>query len=295
VVATGRATEFGKISERLKLRAPETEFQRGVRRFGNLLLEITLMLVISIFAINVYLHRPVLESFPFSLALAVGLTPQLLPVIISINLAHGAKLMARKRVIVKHLPAIENFGNMFSMAGASLFLPFLPLLPKQILLTNLLTDVPEMTIAADHVDPETVKKPRRWDIRFIRRFMLTFGVLSSAFDYATFAVLLLLLHASTEQFRAGWFIESVVSATLIVPVIRTPKICLKGRPHMSLVIATLIIAAVIPYSPLARIFSFQKVPPVFLLAVGCIISTYVVAVELVKKLFYKTVQVKALD
>ena len=105
-------TEFGKVSERLKLRPPETEFEHGVRRFGYLLMEVTLVLVVAIFAINVYLARPVLESLLFSLALAVGLTPQLLPAIISINLAHGAKSMALQKVIVKRLASIENFGSM---------------------------------------------------------------------------------------------------------------------------------------------------------------------------------------
>src|SRR5450759_1003811 len=112
VVCTGTKTEFGKVSERLKLRPPETEFERGVRRFGYFLMEITLLLVIAIFAINTYLARPVLESLLFSLALAVGLTPQLLPAIISVNLAHGAKRMAEQKVIVKRLASIENFGSM---------------------------------------------------------------------------------------------------------------------------------------------------------------------------------------
>ncbi|MFA6572108.1 MAG: HAD-IC family P-type ATPase, partial [Bacteroidota bacterium] len=112
IVQTGRTTEFGKVSERLKLRPLETEFERGIRQFGYFLMEVTLVLVVAIFAINVYLARPVLDSFLFSLALAVGLTPQLLPAIISINLAHGAKRMAQKKVIVKRLASIENFGSM---------------------------------------------------------------------------------------------------------------------------------------------------------------------------------------
>jgi Mg2+-importing ATPase len=624
-VATGRATEFGRIADRLRLRPPETEFQRGVRRFGNLLLELTLMLVLSIFAFNVYVHRPVMQSFLFSLALAVGLTPQLLPVIISINLAHGAKRMSRKRVIVKRLPSIENFGsmnvlcsdktgtltegavqvyqttaydgspservlrlaylnsvfesgfvnpideavrktgfdvsdfekldevpydffrrrlsvlvkrgsgctmvtkgafenilevcdrvetpdggivslqevrpvleqrrrrlngegyrvlgvsyrdvspserisrndergmtfagflvlfdplkenigetvrrikelgislmvvtgdsllvaahlakavglngaeivsgnelrrmndealysrvnsvaifaevepnqkeriilalkkagnvvgfigdgindasalhaadvgisvdgavdvareaadivmldkdlgvlvdgmlegrktfantlkyvfmatsanfgNMFSMAGASLMLPFLPLLRKQVLLNNLMTDVPEMTIAVDHVDADVVQNPRRSDMGFIRRFMLTFGLLSSVFDYATFGVLRLLLHAGPEQFRSGWFIESVVSATLIVLIIRTPKFFLKSRPHRALVATSVLVAAAavaVPYSPLAGILSFQKGSPLFLLAVGCITCAYALTAGIAKRIFYK--------
>jgi Mg2+-importing ATPase len=112
IVRTGRDTEFGKVSDRLKLRPLETEFERGIRQFGYFLMEVTLVLVIAIFVINVYLARPVLDSFLFSLALAVGLTPQLLPAIISINLSHGAKRMAQKKVIVKRLSSIENFGSM---------------------------------------------------------------------------------------------------------------------------------------------------------------------------------------
>ncbi len=112
-----------------------------------------------------------------------------------------------------------NFGNMFSMAGACLFLPFLPLLPKQILLTNLMTDFPEMAIATDSVDSEMVEQPRRWDIKFIRKFMLAFGLLSSVFDYLTFGCLPLVLHSTVDQCRTGWFMESVASASLIVLVI----------------------------------------------------------------------------
>jgi Mg2+-importing ATPase len=112
VVRTGKETEFGKVSERLKLRPQETDFEHGIRRFGYFLMEVTLVLVVAIFAINVYLARPVLDSFLFSLALAVGLTPQLLPAIISINLSHGAKRMAQEKVIVKRLSSIENFGSM---------------------------------------------------------------------------------------------------------------------------------------------------------------------------------------
>jgi len=625
VVHTGKMTEFGKISERLKLRPPETEFETGIRKFGYFLLEITLTLVALIFAANVYLQRPVLDSFMFSLALAVGLTPQLLPVIVSINLAHGAKQMAKKQVIVKHLPAIENFGsmnvlcsdktgtltdgqvniksaldvngqesdrvlfyaylnaamesgyinpideairshksfdisayqklgeipydfnrkclsillakgdekllvtkgslinildictdveqeegktielapmrsqiqqraedlgsqgfrilgvayrqlttdkldpkdetnltflgylalydppksdikgtiadlarlgvtlkmitgdshavatsiaqqvgleqtkvltgsdlqkmsagallhqvdqvnvfaevepnqkeriivalkrsgnvvgylgdgindasalyaadvgisvdtavdvakeaadivlmqkdlnvllggiksgrttfantlkyvfmatsanfgNMFSMAGISLFLPFLPLLPKQILLTNLLTDFPEMTIASDRVDREQVSKPRRWDIRFIRNFMLVFGLLSSVFDYLTFAALLFLLHADQAQFRTGWFMESVISASMIVLVIRTHQSILKSRPSRPLFFATIaivIITLIFPYTPIAGILGFEPLPLEFLLVLALIVGLYIFCAENVKRVFYQ--------
>ncbi|HEV3324591.1 MAG TPA: HAD-IC family P-type ATPase, partial [Puia sp.] len=112
VVRTGKHTEFGKISERLRLRSPETDFEKGIRHFGYMLMEITLLLVLVIFATNVLLHKPVLDSFLFSLALAVGLTPQLLPAIITVNLSAGARAMAKKKVIVKRLSSIENFGSM---------------------------------------------------------------------------------------------------------------------------------------------------------------------------------------
>ncbi len=134
-----------------------------------------------------------------------------------------------------------NFGNMFSMAGASLFLPFLPLLPKQILLTNLLTDFPEMAIATDRVDAASIEKPHRWDIRFIQRFMLVFGLLSSVFDYLTFGVLLFIMKANEKEFQSGWFVESVISATLIVLVVRTKLPFLKSLPGKYLSLATILI------------------------------------------------------
>ena len=629
VIFTGKNTEFGKVSERLKLKPQETEFEHGIRRFGYFLGEVTLVLVVLIFAINVYLHRPVLESFLFSLALAVGLTPQLLPAIISINLAHGAKKMAQKKVIVKRLASIENFGsmniicsdktgtltegtvqvesaldingvandkvflfayinafnqtgftnpideaiikyrkvdlseyqkhdeipydflrkrlsvsvlhnnshlmvtkgalsnilevcsttetkegtivdiapmkdiiqkhfeefsnmgyrtlgiayrnlpteslinkadeanmtflgfltlfdppkaniidtitslknlgvtlkiitgdnhlvavslskkmglpdtniisgpelhqmsdaallsrvaettvfaeiepnqkeriiiamrkagnvvgymgdgindasalhaadvgisvdtaadvakeaadivllekdlavlidgvregrttfantlkyvfmatsanfgNMFSMAGISIFIPFLPLLPKQILLTNLMTDFPEMTIATDSVDEQMIDYPRRWDIKAIRKFMITFGLVSSLFDYITFGLLLLVLHANEGQFRTGWFLESVISASMIVLVIRSRKPFFRSRPGKYLLIATLSIALltlIFPFTPLGNIFGFSPLPLSTYLLIMIIVVLYIVTAEIAKTIFYKKVK-----
>jgi len=625
VVLTGKDTEFGKISETLKLRPPETEFEHGIKQFGYLLMEVTFLLLITVFAINVFFSRPVLESLIFALALAVGVTPQLLPAIISVNLAHGAKRMAKEKVIVKRLSAIENFGsmnvlcsdktgtltegtvcvqsavdingredatvllyanlnarfqagyanpideaivsyraidaaeyqkvgevpydfirkrlsvlvrkdnhnlivtkgalsnilevctlaqrsagtvelekvrsqinekfkdfsaqglrtlgvayrevgaantirkedearmtfvgflllfdplrpdivetlrrlrnlgislkfitgdnalvaanvsrqaglvdaqimtgselrhisdvaliqraanaqvfaevepnqkeriilalkkagnvvgymgdgindasalhaadvgisvanavdvakeaadivllekdlavlekgvregrvtfantlkyifmatsanfgNMFSMAGASLFLPFLPLLPTQILLTNLLTDLPEMTIATDSVDAEAIERPRRWDIHFIRRFMMVFGIVSSLFDYLTFGVLLYVLHATPAQFRTGWLMESVVSASLIVLVVRTRKPFFKSKPGKYLLLATLLVVAltlVLPLTPLARVFEFTLLPLKFVPILAIIVALYVLCAELTKAWFYQ--------
>jgi Mg2+-importing ATPase len=626
VVRTGEATEFGKVSERLGSAPSETEFERGIRRFGFFLMEVTLVLVLGIFAVNVYLHKPIVDSLLFSLALAVGLTPQLLPAIISINLAHGARRMAARKVIVKRLASIEdfgsmnvlcsdktgtltegrvkvqaaydirgresddvllyaflnshfetgftnpideavrsaasfdiagtkkldevpydfirkrltvlveresrpfmitkgaltnvldvcttarvaggrpvridsvradiealyetlsgkgyrtlgvavreditagridkdaetemtfvgvlslfdppkvgapeavaalkargvelkiitgdnalvartlgthmgltephivtgpdlaamadsalvrrvsgvdifaevepnqkeriihalkkagfvvgymgdgindasalhaadvgisvnsavdvakeaadivllepgldvlaqgvedgrvtfantlkyvfmatsaNFGNMFSMAGASLFLPFLPLLPTQVLLTNLLTDFPEMAIASDRVDEEQTAVPRRWDIRFIRDFMLTFGLVSSVFDYATFAVLLFVLRAGPAEFRTGWFVESVLSASMVVLIIRTRRPFLRSRPGKSLTIATACVWAVtlaLPYTPLGALFKLVPLPWPFLAWLAAILVLYMTTAELAKALFYR--------
>jgi Mg2+-importing ATPase len=629
VVLTGKKTEFGSVSQRLEMREPETDFERGVRRFGYLLMEVTLLLVVAIFAINVYLARPVVESLLFSLALAVGLTPQLLPAIISINLAHGARQMASHQVIVKRLASIENFGsmnvlccdktgtltegtvkmhsaldvegkesdkvflfaylnasyetgfanpidkailsyrhadisgfekldeipydfvrkrlsilvargeehimitkgalasilevctyaqtskgivdiasvrddiqqkfsdlsskgfrvlgiscrkitasvclakdeagmtflgflvlfdppkkdiaktiasladlevslkvitgdnklvaasigkevglekgkvitghdlsrtsdealqrqvrdvdifaevepnqkewiilalrrtgnvvgymgdgindasalhaadigisvdsavdvakeaadivllekdlsvlakgvvegrktfsntmkyvfmatsanfgNMFSMALLSLFLPFLPMLPVQVLLTNLLTDLPEMTIAGDSVDPELIVRPRRWSIKFIRNFMVVFGLLSSLFDYLTFGALLFLLNASVNQFRTGWFIESVVSASMVVLVIRTRRPFFKSRPSKYLLAATLAVGAtafLLPYTHLAEPFMFTPLPLYFLIIVAVIVAIYILTAEIAKRVFYRGVRLR---
>ena len=626
VVRTGRATEFGRIAERLRLRPPQTEFEHGVRRFGALLLEITLVLVITIFAVNVYLQRPVLQSFLFALALAVGLTPQLLPAIISVNLAKGAQRMAAQRVIVRRLAAIEdfgsmdvlccdktgtltegeirleaaldvegnpsqrvllhawlnasfessfanpidaailrhgapgadgwckrdelpydferkrlsvlverggksllitkgalanvlavcssaerpdgsgvlleqmrpqieqraqelnargyrtlgvalrpldgeasisrhseaamvflgllvfadppkagiartlteleqlgvrlkiisgdnalvaarvgeevgllqarvltgadlqklsdaalparardtdifaeiepsqkerivralrrsghvvgymgdgindapalhaadvsisvqgavdaakeaadivlldsdlnvlqagvregrrtfantlkyvfmatsaNFGNMVSMAVASLVLPFLPLLPKQVLLTNLLTDLPELGIATDRVDRELIERPRRWNVAFIRRFMVLFGLVSSLYDGLTFLVLLVGLRAGPAEFRTGWFVESVVSASLIVLVVRTRRPLLRSRPSQLLLLATLLVVATtvaLPYTPIAPLLGFVPLPHRFLAILALIVLAYGASAEMAKRWFYR--------
>jgi len=627
VAGTGSETEFGKISDRLKLRPPETEFEHGVRQFGYLLMEVTLVLVVATFAINVYFARPVLDSLLFSLALAVGLTPQLLPAIISINLARGAKNMATEKVIVKRLASIENFGsmnvlcsdktgtltegairiqsvigfdgkesekalhyvylnafyqtgftnpideairasrldlpgyakldevpydfirkrlsilvakddtglmvtkgalqnvldvcasvetsegtvveiagvqreiqqrfeglsdkgfrvlgiayrntgtgklitkddevgmtfvgflvlfdpakpkiaetigelkhlgislkiitgdnqlvarsisqqvgfpspriltgpelhemsdeallgqvdgvdvfaeiepnqkeriilalkkagnvvgylgdgindasalhaadvglsvdsavdvakeaadivllekdlgvlvhgvkegrktfantlkyvfmatsanfgNMFSMAGASLFLSFLPLLPRQILLTNLMTDFPETTIGTDNVDAEMVEQPRRWNVSFIRDFMIVFGITSSVFDYLTFGVLLLVLQSSTDLFRTGWFVESVISASLVVLVIRTRGLFFKSAPGKYLLMTTLVVVGatlILPFTPLGSLFGFTPPPISFLLAMAIIVSLYILLAEAVKRIFYRRI------
>jgi len=185
-----------------------------------------------------------------------------------------------------------NFGNMFSMAGASIFLSFLPSLPKQILLTNLMTDFPEMTISTDNVDKEAVDRPRRFDNKFIRKFMIIFGVLNSASDFATFGVLLA-LGANVEQFRTGWFIENVVSACLVVLVVRTRKPLFKSKPSKYLLIASLIVIGVVivlPYTLLGKEFGFVSLPVSIVGIIMIVIAVYIIAVEATKRLFYKRVK-----
>ncbi|HEY4875316.1 MAG TPA: HAD-IC family P-type ATPase, partial [Puia sp.] len=189
-----------------------------------------------------------------------------------------------------------NFGNMFSMAGASLFLPFLPLLPKQILLTNLLTDFPEMTIATDRVDSISVTKPHRWDIKFIQRFMIVFGLLSSVFDYLTFGVLIFFMKANEKTFQTGWFVESVISATLIVLVVRTRLHFFKSLPGKYLIIATsliLLFVLTLPFLPFANLFGFVPLPLSFYGWMLLIVGAYIISAEITKRWFYRRSQNQA--
>ena len=182
-----------------------------------------------------------------------------------------------------------NFGNMFSMAGASSFLSFLPLLPKQVLLLNLITDIPEMAIATDNVDKEMIQKPRKMNIKFIRKFMLYFGLLSTLFDFITFGILIV-LNASIAEFRTIWFMESLISASLIILIIRTKSVFYKSRPSKYLIISIFSIIGiiiVIPYTVIGKLFGFVSPPLIYLPIIGIIVFTYICMTEVVKKIFYK--------
>jgi Mg2+-importing ATPase len=186
----------------------------------------------------------------------------------------------------------SNFGNMFSAAGASLFLSFLPMLPTQILLNNLLYDVSEMTIPTDKVDEELLARPSQWDIGLIRRFMAFFGPISSVYDFLTFAVMLGIFHAHATLFRSGWFVESLTTQTLVIFVIRTRHVpFFKSRPSTPLLTATLTCAAVgvaLPYvGPVARLFGFQALPLSFLAVLVGMIVTYLALAQLGVGLFFK--------
>ena len=182
-----------------------------------------------------------------------------------------------------------NFGNMFSMAAASIFLPFLPLLASQVLLNNFLADIPATTIASDNVDPEWVAKPRRWDTVFIRNYMVLFGLVSSVFDFLCFGVLLWLFQAAPEEFRTGWFIESLLTELVIALVVRTRRVFWRSRPGNLLLVSTAIIIAgtlSLPYLPFSGIFGFVPLPAPLMMAMIGLTVGYVVAAEVAKKYFY---------
>jgi Mg2+-importing ATPase len=183
-----------------------------------------------------------------------------------------------------------NFGNMLSMAGASLFLKFLPLLPTQILLNNFLSDFPAMTIATDRVDPEWVERPQRWDIRYIRNFMIVFGGISSVFDYLTFAALLWWVRATPDQFRSGWFLESVLTELLVLIVIRTRRPFFRSRPSRPLAISTIVVVILsfaILYGPWGRFFRFTPLPLSQLALLSAITLGYAAATEAAKHWFFR--------
>jgi Mg2+-importing ATPase len=195
----------------------------------------------------------------------------------------------------------SNFGNMFSAAGGSVFLPFLPMLPIQILLNNLLYDTSQTVMTTDNVDPEYIEKPKRWDISFIRRFMIIIGPVSSLFDFTTFFIMLFIFlpmvpasapaHTGEHLFQTAWFIESLCSQTLVVLIIRTRRVPFyKSKPSKYLVIMLLTVisfAIIVPYSPVGEFFGFVPPPPAFYLALAGILGAYAVLAETVKRWFYK--------
>jgi P-type Mg2+ transporter len=185
----------------------------------------------------------------------------------------------------------SNFGNMFSAAGASVFLTFLPMLPSQILLNNLLYDSSQLAIPTDEVDPEQVAQPTRWDVSFIRRFMLFFGPISSVFDFATFGIMLWVFHAGPALFRSGWFVESLATQTLVIFAIRTRRVpFFRSRPSLPLTLAAFGVVtagAVLPATPLGRVLGFQPLPGLFFLTLAGLVIVYLGLIEAGKRWFYR--------
>ena len=184
----------------------------------------------------------------------------------------------------------SNFGNMFSMAGATLFLPFLPMLPVQILLNNMLYDISEVPIPTDRVDAEEIRRPRNWDMRFIRDFMWGVGPVSSLFDFLLFFILLKVFEANQALFQTGWFIESLATQVLVIFVIRTRGSPFASRPAPLLVatsLAVVALAALVPWTPLASYFGFTPPPLAFYAVVVAMVAGYLVLVQWVKRRFYQ--------
>jgi P-type Mg2+ transporter len=184
----------------------------------------------------------------------------------------------------------SNFGNMFSMAGASVFLPFLPMLPVQILLNNLLYDVSEIPIPMDQVDEEDLRRPRHWDMRFIRNFMWTMGPVSSIFDFLTFFVMLEVFHAGEALFHTGWFIESIATQVLVIFVIRTRRNPLRSRPSRLLVltsVAVVVAAVLLPFTAVGGYVGLVRPPLMFFIILLGMLLGYLLAAEWMKRWFYR--------
>ncbi len=211
-----------------------------------------------------------------------------------LHVLHAAVVEGRRTFgnIMKYIMmgTSSNFGNMFSMAGASLFLPFLPMLPTQILLNNILYDVSEVPIPLDKVDAEEIAGPRALDLDFVRNFMVVIGPISSVFDFLTFYVMLAILHANEELFHTGWFVESLCTQVLVIFIIRTRGNPLKSCAHPMLTgtsLAVVAIAVLLPFTPLAARFGFVPPPAMFYLILGIMVLAYLSLVELVKQGFYR--------
>lgn len=213
------------------------------------------------------------------------------------GIAEGRRIFANTLKYV-FTTTSANFGNMFSMAGLSVFLPYLPLLPTQILLNNFLSDFPAMAIATDDVDHEMVDQPRRWDVRFIRNFMIVFGLVSSFFDYLTFGILLLVVKVGEDEFRTGWFIESLLTELMILLVVRTRRPLSQSRPGFYIWLSTLLVSILtiaLPYLPgVGRLFNFVPLSWPIMLILVAITLLYVVASEMAKRVFYRWVDRRSL-
>lgn len=186
----------------------------------------------------------------------------------------------------------SNFGNMFSVAAGSIFLPFLPMLPGQILLNNLLYDLSELTIPTDKVDKEAIQRPRRWDISYIKRAMLFFGPISSIFDFLTYFIMLFVFSASAPLFQTAWFTESLVTQIMVIYVIRTAKPFYRSPPSKPLVyggLSAITAALIIPYTPIGILFGFTAPPLAFYIILLGIVALYMVMVEIAKKRFYRKI------
>jgi len=213
-----------------------------------------------------------------------------------LSVVHEAVMEGRRTVqnVTKYIlmGSSSNFGNMFSMAGASLFLPFLPMLPTQVLLNNLLYDASEAGVPLDTVEAEALALPVQWDLRLIQRFMLVLGPVSSLFDFLTFYALLHLFNADEALFQTGWFVESLATQVLVIFVIRTRRSPWLSRPNAILAglsLGAAAVGALLPLTPLASFFGFVVPPTSFYLFLAAAVVTYLVLVEIIKQVFFRYV------
>jgi Mg2+-importing ATPase len=207
-----------------------------------------------------------------------------------LDVLHAGIIEGRKAFgnVMKYLlmGTSSNFGNMFSMAGAAVFLPFLPMLPTQILLNNFLYDLAQITIPTDNVDPTFIHKPRRWSISTIRNFMIYIGPISSIYDFLTFFVMLGVFHATPALFHTGWFVESLATQTLVIFVIRTAGNPLHSRPSRPLAATTIgvvLLGMALPFTPLAPALGFVPLPAAYFLILLVMTATYLLLVEVGKR------------
>ena len=209
--------------------------------------------------------------------------------VLNAGVIEGRKIFVNILKYVR-MGASSNFGNMFSVLGASAFLPFVPMAPIHVLTNNLLYDFSQVPIPTDTVGPEQTAKPRPWNMGDIQRFVLFIGPVSSIFDFLTFFVMLQVLHASHAEFRSGWFVESLATQTLVVYVIRTRRVpFFHSRPSLPMLITPLacaLIGAALPFTPLAGVLGFATLPISFFLILLGMIATYLLLVEIAKRRFY---------
>jgi Mg2+-importing ATPase len=211
-----------------------------------------------------------------------------------LGVVHDGVLEGRRTIVNTGkyilMASSANFGNIFSMVLAGLILPFLPLLPIQVLLTNLIYDLAQTGLPVDNVDPEAVERPIHWDIRLIERFMFVMGPISTVFDLATFGFLLLLMHAGEALFRTGWFVESLVTQILMIFAVRTRRRLIASRPGRVaalLAVGGAALTVALPFLPVVgRWFAFVHPPPLYFAYLAAAVAGFLVTIELVKRLFY---------
>src|SRR5256712_1003774 len=344
VVETGPRTYLGSIASTLAGAPVETAFDQGVAGFTGLRIRFIAVMVPLVFVINGLTKHDWKEAFFFAVAVAVGLTPEMLPMIVSVCLSRGALAMSGKKVIVKRLNAIQNlgamdvlctdktgtltqdhvileksllvvehgvmegrkvfcnilkyvrmgassnFGNMFSVLGASAILPFVPMAPIQILTNNLLYDFSQVPIPTDDVDPEQIAAPRPWSMHDLTRFILCIGPCSSLFDYTTYFIMLYVFGcwdpARASLFQTGWFVESLLTQTLIIHVIRTNRIpFLQSRASVALSATTvgiMLVGVWLPSSPLAPALGLTHLPHLYWPLLAVTLLAYVALTQVVK-------------